>query len=69
MPIYRVVQPWGRDRGRQASVLSQHVTVTSAFAAIDAMRAQMVRTGTPSDALDDLVVADEQGNVVPRPTH
>ena len=69
MAKYRVVQPWGRDRGREASVLSEHATVAEAFEAIDAIAAQAVRTGAPSDALE-VLVADEHGNVVSRPaTH
>src|SRR5262245_24886941 len=54
MATYRVVRPWGRDQGREASVLSEHATVTSAFAAIDVMRAcaplprELVRRATRS---------------------
>jgi hypothetical protein len=59
----------GPDKGRQAALQSQHDTITEAFAAIDAMRARIVRTGAPGDAIE-LVVVDEAGNVVPRPvTH
>jgi hypothetical protein len=45
----RVVQPWGPDKGRQATFLSEHATDSEAFAALDALSAQMVRTGAPSD--------------------
>jgi len=65
MTRYRVLQPWGPDKGRQGALLSEHVSVEAAFAAIDALRAQMVRTAAPSDAIE-LVVADDQGNLVPR---
>ena len=62
---YRVVHPWGPDKGRQATLQSKHATVEAAFAAIDAMSVQ-VRTGAPSDALE-LVVVDERGEILSRP--
>jgi hypothetical protein len=66
---YRVMHPWGPDKGRQATLRSEHATVTEAFAALDAMSAQMVRTGAPSDGIE-LVVVNAFGDVVPRPaTH
>ena len=65
MAKYRVVQPWGPDKGRQASVLSEHATIDEAFAAIDALCAQMVRTGAPSDAIE-LIVVDGDGRQVAR---
>jgi hypothetical protein len=69
MPKFRVMHPWGPDKSQQGTLQSEHANIAEAFAAIDAMGAQMVRTGAPRDALD-LVVADESGNVVPRPvTH
>lgn len=43
----RTVQSWGPDKGRQASVLTEHPTVAEAFAAIDALSAQTVQTGAP----------------------
>jgi hypothetical protein len=69
MAKYCVVQPWGPDKGRQATLQSEHAAVAKAFAAIDALSAQMVRTGAPSDAIE-LVVVNESGEVLPRPdTH
>jgi hypothetical protein len=69
MAKYRVVHPWGPDKGRQATLQSEHEAITEAFAAIDAMRARIIRTGAPGDAIE-LVVVDEGGNVAPRPvTH
>ena len=62
----RVGQPWGRDKGRQSSWLSDHATIAEAFRALDAVSEQMQRTGAPSDAIE-LIVADTDGNVVPRP--
>jgi hypothetical protein len=66
---YRVVHPWGPDKGRQATLQSAHDMITEAFAAVDSMKARMMRTGAPSDTIE-LIVVDEGGNVVPRPvTH
>ena len=66
MPTFRDMHPWAPDKGRQATLQSEHATIAAAFAAIDAIAGQAVRTGAPSGALE-LVVADENGNVVPRP--
>jgi hypothetical protein len=66
---FRVVQPWGQDKGRQGPVQSEHTTVAEAFAALDSIATDMAQTGVPSDAIE-LVVVDEHGHVVPRPgTH
>jgi hypothetical protein len=63
------MHPWGPDKGRQATLQSEHATIAEASAAIDAMRAQMARTGAPTDAIE-LVVVDEDGRQVARPgTH
>jgi len=40
-------------------------TVAEAFAALDAINAKMMRTGTPSNAIE-LVVVDENGRQVER---
>lgn len=63
---YRVVQPWGRDRAREATEVSAHATVAAAFAAIDRMAAQMVRTGAPSDSIE-LIVIDPHYRILQRP--
>ena len=48
---------------------SEHATIAQAFDAIDALGAQMARTGAPSDAID-LIVVDEHGEKMTRPaTH
>ncbi|HYE85345.1 MAG TPA: hypothetical protein VEA16_03245 [Vicinamibacterales bacterium] len=64
--IFRVVQPWGRDRAREATLIGEHASVHAAFAQIDRLTAQMLRTGAPSNSID-LLVVDETGNVVKRP--
>jgi hypothetical protein len=63
---FRVVQPWGRDKARQSTTVSEHPTAAAAFAAIDRLAFEMVRTGTPSDAVE-LVVISPAGEVVQRP--
>jgi hypothetical protein len=63
---FRVVQPWGPDKGRQGTVQSEHTTVDEAFAALDRVATDMAQSGIPGDAIE-LVVVDEHGRVVPRP--
>ncbi len=65
---YAVVQPWlgARDVSREHTTLSVHSTAYEAFAAIDAMSGQMVRTRAPSDAVT-LIVIDARGRIVTRP--
>lgn len=62
---YHVVQPWGRDRARQSTVVSSHPSAETAFAEIDRLAAQMVRTGTRSDAVE-LIVVDESFRIIQR---
>jgi hypothetical protein len=63
---FRVVQPWGSDNGRQGSIQSEHNTVDEAFAALDRVAAEIAQTAAPSDAIE-LIVVDEQDNVIQRP--
>jgi hypothetical protein len=66
--LYRVVQPYGRHP-EEWTVLSELSSAGEAFAAIDALSQQMVRTGAPSDAIAVMVV-NENGQPVTRPaTH
>ena len=60
------MQPWGQHKGRQATLLSEHHTVAAAFAAIDHLSSEMVRTGALSDAVE-LPVVDTDVRVVRRP--
>jgi hypothetical protein len=63
---FRLVQPWGADRGREATVISEHATAADAFRALDAHAERMVQTGARSDAIE-LLVVDAAGNPVARP--
>ena len=66
---FRVMQPWGPHKARQATLISEHHTVAAAFRQIDRLSSEMVRTGAPSDAIE-LVVVDATDQIVPRPdTH
>ena len=65
MPFH-LVQPWGRDRYRQATVQSIHDTVDEAYAWLDAIAEKLQRDGAPSDYLE-LYVVDEQRQPVARP--
>ena len=64
--VFRVVQPWGPDKGQHATLQSEHTTITEAFEALDAITARIVRTGAPSNTIE-LVVVDENGRQLKRP--
>ncbi len=63
---FRVMQPRGPGKGRQATLISEHATVAEAFREIDLLASEMVRTGPPSDALA-LIVVDADDRLVRRP--
>ena len=63
-PIYRVVQPYGTRVGER-TVLSEHSSAGAAFAAVDALRARMVKTGVPAYAIELVVVEADGGRVRP----
>lgn len=63
---YRVVQPWGSDRVRQVTVISDHHTVAGAFEEIDSFADRMMRNGVSSNAVE-LFVLDSEDRVVARP--
>ena len=65
MPFY-LVQPWGRDRYRQATVQSIHDTVDDAYARLDAIAEKLQRDGAPPDYLE-LYVVDADRQPVTRP--
>ena len=63
---FRIAQPYGRDVGRQSATVSEHPTIAEAFAALDMLTEQMVRTGVRPDTVT-LIVLDATGAVVGRP--
>jgi hypothetical protein len=63
---FRVVQPYGRDKARESTIISGHHKAAEAFAEIDRLSSEMVRTGAPSNAIE-LIVVDANRRIVPRP--
>ena len=63
---FRVVRPYGRDKARDATMISEHATAAEAFAEIDRLRTQMARTGAPANKIE-LIVVDAADRIVPRP--
>jgi len=47
-------------------LISEHPTAAAAFAEIDRLASEMVRTGAPSNAIE-LIVVDQAGEIVRRP--
>jgi hypothetical protein len=64
--MFRVVQPYGRDKAWQSTISSEHVTAADAFAEMDRLKAQMVCAGAPRDAIE-LIAVDPEGQIVGRP--
>ena len=63
---FRVVQPWGKDKIRQSTWLSEHETVEGAFGEIDRLASQMSRTGVPGDAIELVVIDLDREQIVSR---
>lgn len=60
-----VVQPYGRDKGREATIVYTADTAVEAFAEIDRLAEQMKRSGANPDSVE-LLVVDEERRVVRR---
>lgn len=65
-PPYWIVQPYGRHLALESTRVSSHATVSEAFAELDRLSAQMLRTGTAPEMIE-LYVVDCLGRRVPRP--
>ena len=63
---YHLVQPWGRDTYRQATVLGSHATAKEAYAQLDSIAAKLARDAVPEDYFE-IYVVDGQRQPVPRP--
>ena len=63
---FLVVQPYGRDKARESTIISGHHKAAEAFAEIDCLSSEMARTGAPSNAIEFFVV-DAERRIVPRP--
>ena len=53
--MFRIVQPYGPDKGRQATIISEHASAAEAFAEIDRLSAQMLRTGASLSEIGQLL--------------
>ena len=66
LPLLRP-QPYGKDKARESTVISEHPTAAEAFGEIDdRISSEMVRTRAQSNAVE-LIVIDVNGQIVPRP--
>jgi hypothetical protein len=65
MPYY-LVQPWGRDKYRQATVKSIHETIDDAYDRLDWIAEKLERNGAPEGYLE-IYVVDEDRQPVTRP--
>ena len=63
-----VVQPFGRDKGRESTVVYEANTASEAFQEIDKLAEQMNRTGVKADSIE-LLVIDENRQIVLRTTN
>ena len=63
---YRVMQPWGPDRARQATVVSEHRTAAAAFRAIERLAEELARSGAQLEQFE-LIVVDAEGRILARP--
>ena len=64
---YRVVQPYGKDRGREATEISTWSTIADAFAEVDRYAERMTSNGLAGDYVE-LIVVDDEGCEVRRPS-
>ena len=60
-----VVQPYGRDKGHESTIVYEAHTIAEAFAEIDRLAEQMDRTGARADSIE-LLVVDENRLIVRR---
>ena len=60
---FKVVQPWGKDKGREATVVREFATAQEAFEARAAFLMRMRELGSGRGV--ELLVADSEGTVVP----
>lgn len=62
---YRIVQPYGRDVRRGSTTISEHATAADAFAEIDRLAEQMMRTAAKPETVT-LLVIDADGGITRR---
>ncbi len=64
--MFHLVQPWGDDKYRQATIVSTHATVVEAYAALDRIGEKLHQDEAPEGTLE-IYVVDEGRQPVPRP--
>lgn len=64
--MFYLVQPYGRDRTREATIVSGHETVEAAYAELDRLAARLHGHGLAGDVVE-LTVVDEERQPIPRP--
>ena len=57
---YHLVQPWGRDRFCDATVVGVHATVTDAYDRLDEIAEKLQRDRAPDGYLEIYVVDEER---------
>jgi len=65
---FRVVQSWGQNKTREATLISTHDTEEAAFGEVERLAEKMAVTGAPGDALE-LIVVDRAGAIIARRAH
>jgi hypothetical protein len=64
-PSFYIVQPYGRDKERESTVVAECESAEAAFAEIDRLAEQMHRTGARPDQIE-LLVVNERREIVRR---
>jgi hypothetical protein len=63
MMRFHIVQPFGADRTREATVVSTHASVEAAYAELDRIAARLNSHGLVGDVIELLVVGDERRSI------
>jgi hypothetical protein len=64
---YKIVQPWGPDRARQSTLVSDgYASETEVFAELDRLQERMRRSGVSVDFVE-LIVVDNVDRIRARP--
>ena len=60
------MQPWGRDKGRETTLISEHPTAAGAFEATERLAERAQGTGGRIEVFE-LIVVDAEGRIIARP--
>jgi hypothetical protein len=64
---FYIVQPYGPDRGRQATIVSTHESIEAAYAELDRIAARQNGHGLAGDVVE-LIVVDDDRRRIARPS-